>query len=174
MDDNTLALVVAGGFVFVISAITALVYSRNASTRNLIQGIALALIPVGMFMTGTMQLAVNGVKSLINWFQRTTLTTLMWIGIGVLGLAVLLFIVAGFIKPVSAGDAREYRAGRRNEARQAREAAKAERGKANKGRPQVESGRPAQPSSPQPSKPSKATTDDEADIEAILKRHGIE
>lgn len=82
----------------VIAAITAGLWARNRSARTMVAGIGLMVLPLGLYLTGLMTLAYNGVISIIDWAQRTVWGTTMSWGAGLLGLGVVLLVTAAFLK----------------------------------------------------------------------------
>lgn len=162
MNDPTLSLVSAIVLAAVIAVGAALAYSRNGSHKTLIGGAGWTLVPIGLLLTGVMELLVQGTRRLIGWINATRMTTTMWIGVGVLGLGVLLIIIAGFLRGATPAEAREFRESRKASKQRAREI---------EGR-----GRPAPASQPKPAKPDTkpaGLSDEDAEIAAILDRHGI-
>ena len=55
----------------VIVAITAGLFAHGRSPRTLLAGIGVALLPLGLLLTGMSDLLVSGVESLIAWVDRT-------------------------------------------------------------------------------------------------------
>lgn len=78
-------------------AITIGVWARHHRVRPIVWGLGLTLIPLGSYLLGTTDLAVNGVMSLIDWAQRTVWTDIMTWGAGLLGGGILLFIIGQFL-----------------------------------------------------------------------------
>ncbi|GAA3882607.1 hypothetical protein [Streptomyces sedi] len=106
---------------------------------------AVSLVPVGLAMTGILRLIIN-----------MTFNPVAWVGVGVLGFAVLLFLCARFAD---------------RDRDQAPAPAAAE-----PGTPPVSSrgaGTPALPATGRKGKQAAGGADDFSDIEAILKKHGI-
>lgn len=99
---------------------------------------AFSLLPVGLAMTGVVRFVLN-----------MTFNPVAWAGLGVIGLAVLIFFVAGFADRRGAGGTGQAAV---EPAAQA-PALPAKRGRA--------------------AAPAAAPADDFSDIEAILKKHGI-
>lgn len=155
MNDPTLSLISAIVLAAVIAVGATLAYSRNGSHKTLIGGAGWTLVPIGLLLTGIMELLVQGTRHLIHWIQTTPMTTMMWIGAGILGLAVLLIVIAGFLRPATPAEAREFRDARKEHKQRTREI---------EGR-----GRPAATNQPKPA----GLSDEDAEIAAILDRHGI-
>ncbi|WP_297742445.1 hypothetical protein [uncultured Tessaracoccus sp.] len=70
-------------------------HSRRA--RPLVGAVGTALIPLGLYFLGVMDLAVNGVMSIVHWVQRIEWGTTMSVGAGLAGGGLLLAIVALFL-----------------------------------------------------------------------------
>jgi hypothetical protein len=110
--------------------------------------LAVALLPAAAYLTGTLRLCWEIGAAVVRWATRLAFGPVMWLGVGVALTSLLLFVLAGAL-------------GRR-------------------GVPGRGHRRGALPEpSPRGSGPGTGTTkagpveDDMADIEAILKRHGI-
>lgn len=107
--------------------------------------LAVSLLPAAAYLTGTLRLLWEIGAAVVRWAARLTFSPPMWLGIGVAATALVLFVVAGAL---------------------------ARRGVGARPRgaelPREESPRPARTTSSAP-----AEDDDMADIEEILKRHGI-
>ena len=111
--------------------------------------LAVSLLPAAAYLTGTLRLLWEIGAAVVRWAARLTFSPLMWLGLGVAATALVLFVVAGVLARRGVG-AREHRQDRRREL------------------PEEPSRRPARTTTQAP-----AEDDDMADIEAILKRHGI-
>ncbi|MDB1088953.1 hypothetical protein PJ985_15410 [Streptomyces sp. ACA25] len=131
-----------------LSAVGLLFAYRSMRRRRFAAGLrttALALLPMGLAMTGVIRFVLN-----------MTINPIAWMGFGVLGMSVLLVLIARLVDARSGGRAEEAPA----EGRRAAEAAPAA---------------PELPSAGRKSKPPAkgAGGEDFSDIEAILKKHGI-
>ena len=107
--------------------------------------LAVSLLPAAAYLTGTLRLLWEIGAAVVRWAARLTFSPLMWLGLGVAATALVLLVVAGVLARRGVGP-REKR----------REL------------PEEPSRRPARTT-----KQAPAEDDDMADIEAILKRHGI-
>lgn len=107
--------------------------------------LAVSLLPAAAYLTGTLRLLWEVGAAVVRWATRLTFSPLMWLGLGVAATALVLFVVAGALARRGVG-ARPRRAEL----------------------PREESRRPARTTSSAPGE-----DDDMADIEEILKRHGI-
>ncbi|MGW3496697.1 hypothetical protein [Streptomyces sp. NPDC001020] len=106
---------------------------------------AYALVPIGLVMTGA-----------VGWLAHTAFSLTAWAGFGVLGIAWLLFMTTRAVERRSGGTRKE------------RKAVKASQGEAVA----PAASTPTLGAATRPAA-RPAPTDDFADIEAILKKHGI-
>ena len=122
------------------------------------RGLAWTLVPVAAWLTGTLKLAVNIVNDVGSWATRLVFSPSVWAGIIVAGGSAALFVLSGQLRTRGIG-VRGKTAQKSTE----RATRKAERLEA-KGVAPVKSRKPAR---------HEDDLDDMADIEAILKKHGI-
>jgi hypothetical protein len=106
--------------------------------------LAVALLPAAAYLTGTLRLFWEVGAAVVQWALRLTFNPLTWLGIGLAVVSVLLFVLAGRLR-------------RRSSPARGRDSL-----------PASPSRKPARPTGT-----TAAEDDDMADIEAILKRHGI-
>lgn len=144
------------------------------SWRPVLRGLGLALVPIGLLVTGLMRLLVRALTLVVSWFAHTQMTTTIWTGVIVAAIGLLTWIGAGFMTPLTREEARQRRA----EHRERRAAGAA--------------GKPAAPTSraSQASQASQARTDkaprtaptasrrsgmspEDEELEKILKDRGI-
>ena len=129
-------------------AISALVWARRGPAAGL-RGAAWSLLPLAAALTGTLRLVGEIAESVVRWATRLVLSPTVWLGIAVAGLSLVLFVVSALLR-------------RRAPGAVAVDGARAPRGQVTRG-----------PSGPAAS--AEAPADDGMDeIEAILRRHGIE
>lgn len=76
-----------------VLAIAAGVTARAGRVRPLIIGLGLAALPVGFYLTGWLRLTINGINSLIDWFQRTVFTNAIAWGVGLLAGGLVLALI---------------------------------------------------------------------------------
>ena len=141
------------------------------SWRPVLRGLGLALVPIGLLVTGLIRLLVRALALVVNWFAHTQMTTTIWTGVIVAAIGLLTWIGAGFMTPLTREEARQRRAEHRK-----RRAAGA-------------AGKPAAPTS-RASRTSQARTDkaprtaptasrrsgmspEDEELEKILKDRGI-
>ncbi len=146
----TAALTVAG-------AIWTWIAFRRRGAASGLRALGFTLLPAAAWLTGTLEMVVEIAGSITDWATGLVFNIFTWAGVGLAGLAVVLWIVGGFIRDRQIG-----------------------RGQAV-GSPRAAKG-PASRESLPPSAPSRQTgqrvaspIDDElADIEALLRKRGIE
>lgn len=112
------------------------------------RGAALTLLPVAAWLTGTLRMLTRIVDAVVDWATSLVFSPAVWLGVGLAGLSVVLFFLAGLLRSRSPEAAQETpsatTAGRKKKLPAAR-------------RPE----------------PGPVVEDDLADVEAILKRRGI-
>jgi len=155
-----------------VGLVVVVVSFRRARRGRALQGLALALLPAALYLTGLLRLVWDAVVAVVRWAGSNAFDLAAWVGFGVLGLCVVLWVVGGLVARRSPS-AKEARAAR---------AAKA----AGKAPASVESGRgPAAPAAGRGSakqagakqagaKQAPPQDDDMAEIEALLKSRGIQ
>ena len=132
----------------IIGAALSWVAWRRRGLAAGVRGLAWTLVPVAAWLTGTLKLAVSIVDDVTSWATRLVFSPAVWAGIIVAGASGVLFVVSGLMRSRGIGVRR------------------------NKVRP-VE-GKSAPPvTARKKDKGSSEDLDDMADIEAILKKHGI-
>ncbi|WP_242494655.1 hypothetical protein [Nocardioides zhouii] len=144
----TAALTVAG-------AIWTWIAFRRRGAANGLRAMGFTLLPAAAWLTGTLEMVVEIAGSVTDWATGLVFNVLTWSGVGLAGLALVLFVVSGFIRD--------------------RQLARAQ---ANGGAPDSAKATPTRRTELPPAS-ARATggspIDDEmADIEALLKRRGIE
>lgn len=131
--------------------ISVLVWRRRGPGSGL-RGVAWSLLPAAAGFTGTLRLLWEIGDSVVEWATRLVFSPLMWFGIALAGVSVVLFGVSAAVRA-------------RQPARRSRSAPEAPAA----GRlPSASSRRPATPPAA-----GGSSDDDMADIEAILRKHGI-
>lgn len=130
---------------------SAMVWRRRGPTAGL-RGVAWSLLPLAAGLTGILQLGWRIGSLVAGWALHVVLSPLVWLGVAVAGAALVLFVLTGVLRAKGVG-----RRGRRTQ-------------QSAQGRGSTQAVSPA--SSRAAAKPA-AGDDDLADVEAILKRHGI-
>ncbi len=124
-------------------ALTVLAWRRRGPAAG-VRGLAWTLVPVAAWLTGTLRLATDVVEAVVDWAARLVFSPAVWLGIVVAGVAAVLFVVSGMMRARGVGGSARPR--------KERAVGRTER------------------------RAVSAPTDDDddmADIEAILKKHGI-
>ena len=157
---DAVLLPICVGLTLIGVIITGIAWRRGRRGR-VIQGVGLALAPVALYLSGLLRLLWNGVVAVGRWATGVILSPAVWIGLGLLGLCLVLWVVGGLIA-------------RRSSARR-RTAAVSDRS----GTPTVAGAPGAKSVGQQRGAPTRkaqptAEDDDMAEIEALLKARGIE
>ena len=143
------------------------------SWRPVLRGLGLALVPIGLLVTGLMRLLVRALALVVNWFAHTQMTTTIWTGVIVAAIGLLTWIGAGFMTPLTREEARQRRAEHRERraagaagkpAAPTSQASQASQARADKTRRTAPS--------PAASRGSGMSPEDE-ELEQILKDRGI-
>lgn len=138
---------------------------RRGRRGRALQGLALALLPAALYLTGLLRLVWDAVVAVVRWAGSNVFDLAAWVGFGILALCLVLWVVGGVVARRSPS-AKEVRAAR---------AAKAS---GTGSSPTAVGGRtPAKASGAKPA-PKQAQApqqdDDMAEIEALLKSRGIQ
>lgn len=142
----TAALTVAG-------AIWTWIAFRRRGAANGLRALGFTLLPAAAWLTGTLEMVTEIAGSVTDWATSLVFDVRTWVGVGLAGLAVVLWFVSGIIRDRQLARAQAAGAGRTSDSRDALPEA----------------------SSTRNGPTSRAAVDDEmADIEALLRRRGIE
>lgn len=171
-DQTLLILCVA---LTVVGLIGTAVAWRRGRRGRVVQGLALTLAPVALYLTGLLQVVFDFVLGVVRWATRIVFSPTVWAGLSLLAVCVVLFVVGGFVARRSPS-AKEVRA---------RKAAAAEGGAPRQvgagsaaGRTAAPAGGPAgRQAGRQAAKGKQQAADvdpEMAEIEALLKSRGIE
>jgi hypothetical protein len=128
--------------------VTALVWRRRGPASGL-RALAWSLLPLAAGLTGVLRLAWDIADSVGSWAARLVFSPVVWLGLLVAGVSAVLFVVSGFLGR------------RRPDSRAAARAAA------------PAPSRKAVPSAGPAATGNRAPDDDLADIEALLRKHGI-
>lgn len=142
----TAALTVAGGIW------TWIAFRRRGAVNGL-RALGFTLLPAAAWLTGTLEVVVEIAGSITDWATGLVFDVFTWAGVGLAGLAVVLFVVSGFLRDRQLGRA------------QAGGSAPGRDRKAPDALPRASSSGAAGRS---------PVDDDLADIEALLRKRGIE
>ena len=141
------------------------------SWRPVLRGLGLALVPIGLLVTGLMRLLVRALTLVVNWFAHTQMTTTIWTGVIVAAIGLLTWIGAGFMTPLTREEARQRRAEHR-ERRAAGAAGKPTAPTSRASRTSQARTDKAPRTAPTASRRSGMSPEDE-ELEKILKDRGI-
>jgi hypothetical protein len=131
---------------------------RRGNRGRVIQGIGLALAPIALYFTGLLRILWDFVVAVIGWASRIIFSPAVWIGLSLLGVCIVLWVVGGVVARRSAAMA----------------------GSTSGGTAKPAAGRTSSAKAVGPAKPAARSTstapidDDFAEIEALLKKRGIE
>lgn len=139
----TAALTVAG-------AIWTWIAFRRRGAANGLRAMGFTLLPAAAWLTGTLEMVVEIAGSVTDWATSLVFNIMTWTGVGLAGLAVLLFVVSGIIRD--------------------RQLGRAQRGGGSTG----EASRRELPPTSAKQSGGSPVDDDLADIEALLRKRGIE
>ncbi|MDO5498463.1 MAG: hypothetical protein Q4F67_02140 [Propionibacteriaceae bacterium] len=146
-----------------LALVLAIVLWLRGRRGRALQAFGFAALPVGLYLTGLLGLVFDAVRALGGWMSRLVFNPAVWAGVGLLGLAVVLWVVGGFVA-------------RRTRAR--RPVAKGADAPAVTGRTPAAApakGSPATARKAGGSTAAGGSGDDEFDeIEELLRRRGIE
>lgn len=158
MDSTTwaaLALVLTA-----LLAVWAVLSWRRRGPAAGLRGLAWTLVPVAAWLTGTLELAASVVQDVLGWATRLVFSPVVWAGLVVAGIAVAMWVVSGVLLSRGIG----VRTG-------TREVSGQQSRKSVKRAPATEV--PTAQRGSSRATPDAEEPDDMADIEAILRRHGI-
>ena len=144
----TAALTVAG-------AIWTWIAFRRRGSANGLRALGFTLLPAAAWLTGTLEMVTEIAGSITDWATTLVFDVRTWVGVGLAGLAVVLWFVSGIIRD------RQLARG---------QAAGTAGPTGRRGRDEL-----PEASSTRTGPTSRAAVDDEmADIEALLRKRGIE
>lgn len=156
MDGTTWAALTAA--LTVAGATWTWIAFRRRGAANGLRALGFTLLPAAAWLTGTLEMVVEIAGSVTDWATGLVFDIFTWAGVGLAGLAVVLLLVSGIIRD--------------------RQLARGQQRGAAKATPQAGDGG-ARRRTPLP--PASAKTqggspidDDLADVEALLRKRGIE
>lgn len=127
---------------------------RRRGAANGLRALGFTLLPAAAWLTGTLEVVVEIAGSVTDWATGLVFDIFTWAGVGLAGLAVVLFVVSGIIRDRQL--ARGQAAG-------------------SSGAAKAPTSREALPPTASSRGAGTSPIDDElADIEALLKKRGIE
>jgi hypothetical protein len=148
---DTVLLPICVGLALLGVIVTGVAWRRGNKGR-VIQGIGLALAPIALYFTGLLRILWDFVVSVVGWAGRLVFSPTVWFGAGLLGICIVLWVVGGLVA-------------RRSTAKAV----------ASGGSVKAVGGRPAKSSGTSVAKTGAPPVDEDfAEIEALLKKRGIE
>ena len=135
--------------------LSAFVWARRGPAKGL-RGVAWSLVPLAAGLTGVLRLGWEVTDSVVDWAGRLVFSPVVWLGLVVAVLSAVLFVVSGWM--LRRGGSATASAGQ-----SAGTAAVPAKGAAQL--PRTRSSSPAS---------TPGAGDDMADIEEILRKHGIQ
>jgi hypothetical protein len=128
---------------------------RRHGFPSALRALGFTLLPAAAWLTGTMEMFADIGSSVLDWATHLVLGPRAWVGIALVGIAVVLWLVSGVLRD------RQLRRGRDAGAGASSATLPRGRGAAAASAPGTASG-------------AAPVDDDLADIEALLKKRGIE
>ncbi len=151
MESTTWAALTAA--LTVAGAIWTWIAFRRRGAVNGLRALGFTLLPAAAWLTGTLEMVVDIAGSITDWATGLVFDIFTWAGVGLAGLAVVLFVVSGFLRDRQLGRAQKAGTG-------------------------VGTGRASLPEASSTASPRRSggspIDDDMADIEAMLRKRGIE
>lgn len=96
MDISLWVMGIAIGWTVVGLILVVALWSR-APWKAVIAWLGVALVPLGLWLAGLSQAAIDGWNTLALWWQGLIFTLPVMIGVGLLGLAALLLVVSRLV-----------------------------------------------------------------------------
>src|SRR5215213_9318774 len=127
---------------------------RRGNKGRVVQGVALALVPIALYLSGLLRLLWNAIVAFGTWASTLVFSPAIWFGMALLGLCVVLWVVGGFVARRSAPRTKETKAAS-GRSTTAAVPAKGQSGRA-------------------PARNQPEVDPELAEIEALLKSRGIE
>lgn len=150
MDEATWAALAAA--LTVAGVIWTWVAFRRRGAANGLRALGFTLLPAAAWLTGTLEMMTEITGSVTDWATGLVLNPMTWAGIGLGGLAVVLWVVSGILRD------RQLARGQKDGA----------------GPAQVPRRRTELPAGSEKRSSGPVMDDDMAEIEALLKKRGIQ
>jgi hypothetical protein len=150
VDDATWAALTAA--LTVAGAIWTWIAFRRRGAANGLRALGFTLLPAAAWLTGTLEMVTEIAGSITDWATGLVFNVMTWAGIGLAGLAVVLFVVSGIVRDRQLGRAQGGTEPKATGSARKRDALPPSSGKGG----------------------GSPIDDDLADIEALLKKRGIE
>jgi hypothetical protein len=154
------------------------IYGRERGYRAMARGVAWSLIPLAAYLTGSIEMFWKIGTAIGDFATAFVFSPVKWAGIGVAGLAVVLYLASGGRERRKAARAarKAARDGERAKTEQSPSAGSLEAGDRTQTRPASRLPEPVTASAKKPAKAGKTAApvdDDMKDIEEILRKRGI-
>jgi hypothetical protein len=134
-------------------ALSVVVWRRSGAGHGL-RAVGWSLVPLAAALTGLLEVAWDILDTLLSWATRLVFSPVVWLGIVVAGVAVVLHVAGGFLV--------------RRSRKAVEPSTRTSAGELTSAPPAATKQKPAKRS-----KRSDAVVEDQDDIEAILRKHGI-
>ena len=151
MDGTTWAALTAA--LTVAGAIWTWIAFRRRGAANGLRALGFTLLPAAAWLTGTLEMVVEIAGSVTDWATGLVFDIFTWAGVGLAGLALVLWVVSGIIRDRQIARGQTAGSPRATSAPASRES--------------------LPPTAPRP-KGGSPIDDEMADIEALLRKRGIE
>lgn len=76
---------------------------RRRGAASGLRASSLALVPLALFLTGTLELVGDIVGDVVDWAARLVFSPTVWLGVIVAAVAVVLYVVSGFLRARAPG-----------------------------------------------------------------------
>ena len=152
MEGTTWAALTAA--LTVVGAIWTWIAFRRRGAANGLRAMGFTLLPAAAWLTGTLEMVVEIAGSVTDWATGLVFDIFTWAGVGLAGLAVVLWVVSGIIRD--------------------RQLARGQASGSSAATADAPKSRDALPPSAGPRQGRSPIDDEMADIEALLKKRGIE
>lgn len=93
--------------VAVLGVVVAVVAWARHRRGRAVQALAVAALPFGLYLTGLLPLVWSGAVELVRWASLLVFNPAVWVGMGLLALAVVLWVVGGMAARRTQGSTRE-------------------------------------------------------------------
>jgi len=160
---------------------------RKRSWRVMLRGVGFIAIPLGLLLMGLMHKVVDGLNAIVNWANTTFMTGLIMLGLIIAGAGLAAFLVGSFVPHVSGDEAAARRkainerklaalrasAGLAGPTQAPPRPAPAPAPPAAPGSTPVPVGAPAPVAPAAPAPAPVAMSEEDKEVDEILRRHGI-
>lgn len=127
------------------------------------RGVAWALLPVSLYLTGLLELVWDVVRSTVSWITHLIFSPTVWSGVALFGVSVVLYVVSGVARGRSGNQ----------KAQKAENKPASPAGELTATGPAPASATTAKAAKPSKGKAKQQDSSEFDEIEDILKRHGI-